>query len=167
VHGFGDFIGRRDVGVDQVWDNIGDVVLYGVQGTGAWRLDPCRCEGLELFGSAGITMSSDEDVVEDVPVHGRLGVRYANCWGPRCGIRRWYVEGSLRGSADAAHDDGSGGDSFVTADVLGGVGISRGRRTAVWVNLGFTNVFDEDYTEPFAHLPAAGRSLVASVSVDF
>jgi hypothetical protein len=154
------------VGVDQQWDNLGDVFLYGAEVTGAWRPDPCRCEGLELFGSAGITLSSDEDVVDDVPVHGRAGARYSNNYRGPCGVRRWFVEAAARGALDAeAHDD-TGGDAFVTAEVFTGVGFAMGGRRAAFLTAGVTNLLDEDYTEVSARLPAQGRSLQVSVQLD-
>ena len=115
----------------------------------------------------GTTASSDEGIVHDTPFHGRAGARYSWCTGPRCGVRRWFVEGAVRGASKSAHADGTGGDAFATAEILSGVGWSSGGRRAFWATLGVTNLFDRDYTEPFARLPAAGRSLIASVSVDF
>jgi outer membrane receptor protein involved in Fe transport len=74
------------------------------------------------------------------------------------------VRGGARGGLTAPDDSG---DSFVTAEILGGVGWSFGNRRALWATLGITNLFDETYTEPFARLPALGRSIIVSVSFDF
>jgi outer membrane receptor protein involved in Fe transport len=166
VHWLGDYVGRRDVGVDQVWDNLGDAFLYGAEVTGAWRPDPCRCEGFELFGSVGITLSSDEDVVDDVPFHGRAGARYSNCYLGPCGVRRWFVEAAARGALDSDSQDGTGGDAFVTAEVFTGLGFALGARRAAFLTAGVTNLLDEDYTEVRARLPAQGRSLQVSVQLD-
>jgi outer membrane receptor protein involved in Fe transport len=166
AHWIDDTIGLRPIGPDRFWDNLGDVTLYGFEATGAWRPCPWTCEGLELFGSTGITWTSDEDVVPETPIHGRLGARLSTCR-EGCGWRRWFVEGSVRGSADSELGDGTGGDPFVTADVLAGVGWTTGGRRNFWATIGATNLFDADYTEPFCRLPAAGVSVIASLSVEF
>ena len=115
----------------------------------------------------GVTGTSDEDLVHDTPIHGRVGARYSSCVGPRCGVRRWFAEAAVRGASNSGHADHTGGDAFATAEILGGIGWSSGGRRAFWATVGVTNLFDADYTEPFARLPAAGRSLIASLSMDF
>ena len=87
-------------------------------------------------------------------------------------MRRWFVKASARGAADSGNRTdvggvGAGGDAFVTADLLAGVGWSSGGRRMGTFTLGLTNLFDADYTEPYARLPAAGRSFVASFSIEF
>ena len=42
-----------------------------------------------------------------------------------------------------------------------------GGRRAIQATAGVTNLFDEDYNEPFAQLPAPGRSFFLSVQFDF
>jgi outer membrane receptor protein involved in Fe transport len=166
-HFLGDYIGRRDVGPDQVWDNLDDVFLYGAETSASWRPDPCRCEGLELFGTAGITLSSDEDVIADVPVHGRVGARYSQCVSAPCGIRRWFLEGAVRGAAESDAFDGTGGDAFVTSELFAGVGWASGGRRNAFLTVGVTNLLDEDYVELGSRLPAQGRSFQASLQFDF
>jgi outer membrane receptor protein involved in Fe transport len=165
AHGIDDFVGRRAVGTDEVWDNLGDVVLYGAEVAGSRRPNPCCCEGLEFFGTAGITFSSDEDIVPDVPIHGRAGVRWSNAYGPGCGLRRWFVEGAVRASDDSSHKV-YGGDAFWTTEVLVGVGWAKDPRRNLRVQVGVTNLFDESYVEPTARLESPGRSLIASFSID-
>lgn len=164
-HWIGDYVGLTPVLNDAFWNNVGDVFLYGAEATGSWRPNPCRCEGLEFFGSAGVTWSDDTSIVRDVPLAGRAGARFSKGCGPVCGVRRWFVEAAARG----ALEDGflANGDAFVTAEVLAGMGLSRGTRRAAWANIGVTNLFDVEYTEPFARLPAAGVSLIASISFEF
>jgi outer membrane receptor protein involved in Fe transport len=167
VHGIYDFIGRRPLGPDEEWANVGDVLMYGAEVTGAWRPCPCRCEGLEFFGMAGTTATDDDGIVPDVPLHGRAGARYSNAIGCEgsCGIRRWFLEGSARGALGSGLD--GDGPNFVTTELLGGLGVSRGGRRDVWLRVGALNLFDEKYVEPFSRLPAVGRSLVASIQIDF
>ena len=165
AHGIQDYIGRRLVGTDEMWDNLGDVLTYGVEATGAWRPWPCCCEGLQLFGSAGVTWSDEQSIVEDVPVNGRLGARWSRCVGDGCGLRRYGVEVSARGATGSGFDGEDAG--FLTAEALASVGWSMGGRRAGWVRVGATNLFDADYVEPFSRLPVLGRSLVASISIDF
>ncbi len=165
-HWIGDYIGRETVGTDEQWGNLGDVLLYGAEATGAYRPDPCRCEGWELFGAAGVTLSNDEDLIRDLPYHGRGGARYSSCREATCGVRRWFVEGTLRGASDATTPL-SGGDAYLTADLIGGVGWSRGGRRSGLATLGVTNLFDADYTEPLARLPSQGISVIASLSIEF
>ncbi len=141
-------------------------MLYGAEATGAWRPDPCGCEGMEFFGALGTTMSTDQGVVPDTPFHGRAGARYSQCVDEPCGLRRWYIEASLRGSEDSAHQ-GVGGHDFVTADFLTGFGIARGGHRKIDFTFGVANLFDASYVEPFARLEAPGRSLFASLSFDF
>jgi outer membrane receptor protein involved in Fe transport len=167
AHWVGEYIGRRDVPPDQVWDNLGDVWLYGAELTGAFRPCPCDCEGLEFFGSAATTLSSDESVVDEFPFHGRLGARFSRNCGPGCGLRRWFAEAAFRGAADSDHGDGTGGDAFVTADLLFGTGFQVGSRRTIQATAGVSNLFDESYTEPFARLPAAGLSFFAGLQLEF
>lgn len=167
AHWIGDYIGRQDIGTDQVWSNVGDVVLYGSEVAGSYRPNPCTCEGLELFGTAGVTFSDDHAVVRPMPLHGRAGARLSNCYEPKCGVRRWFVEAAARGGLDQGFSPDDSGDSFVTAEILGGVGWSFGNRRALWATLGVMNLLDESYTEPLARLPALGRSVLFSVSFDF
>jgi len=105
--------------------------------------------------------------VRDSPLTGRVGARLSTCVGGpgTCGMRRWFVEAAVRGGTHSGYraDD----DAYATAEVLGGVGFSRGGRRAIWATLGATNLFDEDYTEPFSRLPAAGVGLIASLQFDF
>jgi outer membrane receptor protein involved in Fe transport len=167
VHGISDFIGRAPLGTDDVWDNLGTVTMYGAEVTGAYRPRPCGCEGLEFFGMAGTTGTSDDKIVSDVPLHGRLGARFSNARGCEgdCGLRRWFAEGSMRGGTASGF---KGDDApFVTTELLGGMGWSRGGRRDVWLRVGVMNLFDEKYVEPFSRLPAYGRSLVASLQIDF
>ena len=166
-HWLGDYIGRRPIGADEFWDNLGNVFLSGAEITGAYRPCPSRCEGLELFGSLGGTWSSDEDIVNDVPLAGRLGARLSTCVGcpGACGMRRWFVEAAVRGGT---HDGfNADGDGYATAEVLGGVGVSRGGRRAIWATLGVTNLFNAEYTEPFSRLPVAGIGVITSLVFDF
>jgi outer membrane receptor protein involved in Fe transport len=166
VHWLGDFIGRVPVGTDEIWDNEGDVFTYGFELAGAHRFDPCACEGFEAFGSTGITLSDDQSIVHDLPWHARAGMRYSTCREPRCGVRRWFVEAAFRGEADweSSIDDG---DSYLTADVLGGVGWQFAGRRTLTGTLGVTNLFDAEYTEPLARLPAPGIAVIASLAVEF
>ena len=165
VHGIDDFIGRRAVGTDELWDALGDVLLVGVEATGSWRPNACCCEGLEFFGMLGSTWSDDEDLVVSVPFHGRVGARLSTNYGPGCGLRRWFVEASARGAAESGFraDD----DAFVTSELLAGASFGFGGRRVGTLTIGGVNLFDEAYTEPFARLPAYGRSLIASLSFDF
>lgn len=165
VHGIDDFIGRRAVGTDELWDALGDVLLVGVEATGSWRPNACCCEGLEFFGMLGSTWSDDEDLVVSVPFHGRVGARLSTNYGPGCGLRRWFVEASARGAAESGFraDD----DAFVTSELLAGASFGFGGRRVGTLTIGGVNLFDEAYTEPFARLPAHGRSLIASLSFDF
>lgn len=167
AHGIHDFIGRRAVGVDEQWAHLGDVLLVGVEATGAWRPNACCCEGLEFFGMLGSTWSDDEAIVPSVPVHGRVGARYSVNRGPGdgCGLRRWFAEAAVRGAekSGVAVED----DAFLTTELLAGASFGFGGRRTGTVTLGALNLFDEAYTEPFARLPAHGRSVVASVSFDF
>jgi len=165
VHGVQDFIGRRAIGPDELWDHLGDVILAGVEATGTWRPDGCRCEGLEFFGMLGSTWSDDEAIVTSVPFHGRAGARLSTTYGPGCGLRRWFVEASARGAVESGFraDD----DAFVTTEVLAGASFGFGGRRVGTLTVGAINLLDEAYTEPFARLPAQGRSLIASLSFDF
>lgn len=164
-----DFIGRRPIGADDVWSNEGDVFLYGAESVASFRPDPCKCEGLEFFGSAGVTFSDRHALVDPMPLSGRLGTRWSNCVGcpDSCGFRRWFVEGALRGGLDQGFHPTDSDNAYLTADLLGGVGFSQGGRRAVQVTGGVTNLFDTWYREPFARLPATGRSLFLSVQWDF
>jgi outer membrane receptor protein involved in Fe transport len=165
AHHIKDFIGRETVGVDQIWDNIGDVTLYGVEVQGSWRPNPCLCEGLEVFGNGAFTATTDEDVAPDVPFHGRAGARLSRGCGPVCGIRRWFVEGAARGGSGSGRDGDD--DAFVTAEFLGGIGWGSGNKVAWWLNGGVTNLFDADYVEPFSRLPTMGRSFFLSFEATF
>jgi outer membrane receptor protein involved in Fe transport len=165
VHGIRDFIGRRPVGGDEQWNALGDVLMAGVEAQGAWRPNPCCCEGLEIFGDLGSTWSDDTEIVPDVPVHGRLGARYSVNCGPGCGLRRKFVELSGRGAAESGFT--AEDRSFVTTELLAGIGWSFGGRRDATLTVGALNLFDADYVEPFSRLPAIGRSLIVSLSFDF
>ncbi len=170
VHHIGDYIGRKSVGNDDVWANVGDVLLYGAEASGSFRPAPCACEGLEFFGTAGVTFSDDHGVVDPMPLAGRGGARLSNCLGvpESCGFRRWFVEAAARGGLDQGFHPDDSGDSYVTAELLMGVGLGRGdRRRAVQATAGVSNLFDASYTEVYSRLPAMGRSLFVSISFDF
>ena len=169
AHYLSDYIGRRHIGADDVWSNFDNVFLYGLETTGSFRPAPCACEGLEFFGTAGLTLSSDHGIIDPMPLAGRLGTRWSNCAGcpGECGLRRWFVEGAVRGALDQGQNPSDTGNGFATVELLGGVGWSMGGRRAVQATAGITNLFDERYTEPFSRLPAAGRSLFVSFQADF
>ena len=50
-----------------------------------------------------------------MPLHGRAGARFSNCYLGPCGIRRWFVEAAARAALDADSHDDTGCYSFVTA----------------------------------------------------
>lgn len=145
--------------------NGGDVWLYGGELQGAWR-PIWTLEGLELFGGVGLVRSTDVDLIDHVPFHYRAGARYSVPAPRGYRVRRWYAELAAHGAQDWV-DGPRSGDSYLTADLILGIGLDLGCGRQAAFNCGLTNLLDEDYTAPRAALPAAGRSLFAGVSVDF
>jgi hypothetical protein len=144
-------------------ENLGDAVLYGGEITGALR-PITTIEGLEIFGSAGITLSTDEDLIESMPVTWRTGARYSVPQPKGYRVRRWFGELALLGASDST-DGPRGGDAFVTGEALVGTGIHLGGWKAGWINVGVTNLFDADYTPPGSLIPAAGIGVIANISL--
>ena len=137
----------------QLLMNQGEVWLYGGEVSSAWRPIWTK-EGLELFGSAGITRSSDTSLVSHVPLHYRGGVRYSVPAPRGYRVRRWRAEFAVHGAerwSDGPRSDGS----YLTADLVVGAGIDLGRGRQASVNAGITNLLDETYTPPPSH--PAGR----------
>ncbi len=172
VAGFGhyvhDFIGEREIapilGPTAELDNVGDVTLYGLELTGAWR--PWRTlEGAELYGSFGTTRSTDTSVVANVPLLWRLGTRYSVPQPRGYRVRRWFADAAVYGASNAEHGY-TGGDSYVTGEVLLGTGLDFGDYHDAFLNFGVTNLFDASYVPPASRLPAPGLSFFASLAVD-
>lgn len=165
-HYIDETIAARDlVGGFQQLMNEGDVLLYGAEVTGAWRPFPTY-EGLELFGSAGITMSSDSGLIPDMPFQWQTGVRYSVPTPKGYRVRRWFAEAALRGALEG-REGITGGGMYATADLLLGGYIDMAGWDVIKVNLGVTNLFDRDYTVFGSALESPGRSLILGVSVDF
>jgi outer membrane receptor protein involved in Fe transport len=161
-----DFIGPFDLGaLGAELRNLGDAVQVGGELAAAWR-PLTTLEGLELFTTWGTTISTDEDVVADVPLLGRAGARYSVPQPQGYRIRRWFGELSFHGATDS-NDGPRGDDPYVTADLVLGTGLDFHCRKAGWINFGLTNLLDVDYVPPGAILPAAGLSFFASLAVEF
>ncbi|MEZ6006996.1 MAG: TonB-dependent receptor [Planctomycetota bacterium] len=145
--------------------NGGEVWLYGVEVQGAWR-PIWTIEGLELFAGVGTTRSSATELVDHVPFHWRAGTRYSVPAPKGYRVRRWYAELAAHG-ADDWRDGPRSGDGYVTADLILGLGLDLGCGRQASLNMGITNLLDEDYVAPRSALPAAGRSFFAGFEVDF
>ncbi|MDJ0973863.1 MAG: TonB-dependent receptor [Planctomycetota bacterium] len=167
---FGHYIDDTITGIDlgagfEQLRNGGDVLLYGLEATGAWRPFPTY-EGLEAFASVGFTLSSDEDLVPDHPFQWRTGARYSVPAPKGYRVRRWFAEAALYGASES-REGITGGGSYVSADLLFGGYLDLGCWDVVKANLGITNLFDQDYTLAGSALAAPGLSLIAGFSVDF
>lgn len=168
-HYIDDFIGPVDtvgaVGDEKVLENLGDVCLFGAELTGAWR--PCTTiEGWELFGTLGITRSTDTGLVANVPLLWRTGARYSVPAPRGYRIRRWFAEAAFHGATDST-DGRRGGGAYTTADLLLGTGVDFGDFRGATLGVGVTNVFDVDYTPPASVLPAPGASLFVNLGLTF
>ncbi len=162
------FIGQVEApplaGPTAILDNLGDVILYGGELTAAWR--PWNTlEGAELYGTAGITRSTDTVVVANVPFLWRTGVRYSVPQPRGYRVRRWFADAALYGATNS-RDGVRGGASFVTGEVILGTGLDFGDYHSAWLNLGVRNLFDTEYTPPASRLSAPGLSFFANLQVD-
>ena len=168
-HYIDDFIGPVDtvaaIGDEKVLENLGDVLLFGAEVTGAWR-PRTTIEGWELFATLGITQSTDTDLVANVPLLWRTGARYAVPAPRGYRIRRWFAEAAFHGATDSA-DGPRGGDAYATADLVLGMGFDSGDFQGATIGVGVTNVFDVEYTPPASVLPAPGASLFVNVGFTF
>ena len=162
-----DYIGPFDLtpGTDQELRNLGSALLVGGEIEAAWR-PLTTIEGLELFGSSGITQSDDEGIVPHVPFQWRAGSRYSVPQPQGYRVRRWFGELALRGAANSEYGP-RGGSSYVTADALFGVGADRRCGSGWWANVGVANLFDSDYVPATSLLEAPGISFLASFGIDF
>lgn len=152
-------------GPDQGLENVGDALLVGGELAASWR-PLTTIEGLELVGTLGTTRSDDEDVVEGVPLQWRTSVRYSVPQPQGWRVRRWFGDLALHG-ASASRDGPRGGGAWATADLVLGVGLDGGCGRGGWLNVGVTNLLDEDEVPAAALLPMAGRSVFASLAFDF
>lgn len=152
------------VGGVQQYANRGDVWLYGAEFAGAWR--PFRTiEGLEGFGSVGITRSSDASLIDDVPFNYRGGARYSVPAPKGYLVRRWYGELSARGAGSSRRGP-LGGGAYTTGDLILGGQFDLARGRSARLNLGITNLLDKAYRPATAQLLAPGRSFFFSLGVD-
>lgn len=167
AHYTDDYIGPFDLlpGTDQELRNLGAALLVGSEIEAAWR-PLTTIEGWELFGSAGTTRSDNETVVDSVPVQWRAGSRYSVPQPAGYRVRRWFGEISAHGASNSEQGI-RGGPSYVTVDLLFGVGVDRRCGSGWWANVGVTNLLDTDYTPPTSLLSAPGLSFLASFGIDF
>lgn len=167
AHYIDDTIAPRDLGVfpaAAVLENRGDVWLYGGEALASWRPE-WTIEGLEVFGSLGITRSSDTELVGHVPIHYRSGVRYSVPAPKGYRFRRWFAEVAGHGAA-SWRDGPRSDDAYFTADVLLGLNVDLACGRNASVHMGLTNLLDESYTPPQSTLPAAGLSFFAGFQID-
>lgn len=166
AHYIDDTIAPLDlVGNVQQLTNQGDVWLFGGEATAAYR--PFRTiEGLEGFGSVGITRSTETSLVDDVPFKYRAGARYSVPAPKGYRVRRWFGELSFRGTSSSRRGP-LGDGAYVTGDFNMGAQLDLGRYREMTFGAGVTNLFDRKYKDATSQLRAPGRSFFVQFGLDF